>query len=55
MSSNRVDLAKTALRWIEQEELHGYDPELFTDILSKLASLASTANREGHNLHCWMC
>ena len=54
-AANREDLASTALQWIEQEELRGYDPELFTDILIELASLAITADHKGLTLYCWMC
>jgi hypothetical protein len=49
------ELASAARRWIEQEDLDGYDPELFTDILSELAALARSADRHGQALYCWMC
>jgi hypothetical protein len=49
------DLLATAVRWIDEEELHGYEPELFADILSELATLADTASQEGHTLYCRMC
>lgn len=55
ITSDRDELAVTALQWIEEEELHGSDPELFTDILNELAALASTARQKGHALYCWMC
>lgn len=55
IAAGRDELAATALRWIEQEELHGYDPELFADILNELALLAGTAREKGHALYCWMC
>ena len=55
ITSGRDELATTALQWIEQDELHDYDSELFTDILSELAALASTAQQQGHFLYCWMC
>lgn len=55
IAADRDELAATALQWIEQEELHGYYPELFADILNELALLASTARKEGHALYCWMC
>lgn len=54
-AASRDDLATAALRWIEQEELRGYDPELFTDILGQLAALAGAARQEGHALYCRMC
>ena len=55
IASDRDELTTAALEWIEQEELDGYDPELFTDILSELATLAGTARQEGHALYCWIC
>ena len=55
IASDRDELTAAALECIEQEELDGYDPELFTDILSELAPLASTARQEGHALYCWRC
>jgi hypothetical protein len=55
IASDQHELATAALGWIEQEELDGYDPELFTGILSELAALANTARQEGHALYCWMC
>jgi hypothetical protein len=54
-TSGRDELAATARQWIEEEDLDGYDPDLFTDILTRLASLAGTADRDGHSLYCWIC
>jgi hypothetical protein len=54
-TADRSDLARVVVRWIEQEELGGYDPELFTEILSELAAMARTADQHGHTLYCWMC
>lgn len=55
IAADRDELAATALQWIEEDELHGYDPEQFADILSELALLAGTARQEGHALYCWLC
>lgn len=55
IASDRDGLTTAAIAWIEQEELIGYDPELFADILTELAALARTAREEGQTLYCWMC
>jgi hypothetical protein len=54
ITADHDGLATATHRWIEQEELD-YDPALFTDILTELASLARNADQHEHILYCWMC